>query len=240
LSDAAQELRPFRWLPQESPDVLYAPTDAAERRRELRPTHVFLKGLLDWSLLCLSAALVLPMMLAVALLVRMDGPGPILYRRRVLGLNGRQFDALKFRTMSVGAESQLADILAGDPLLRAEYERFHKLRLDPRVTRIGKFLRRYSLDELPQWINVLRGEMSFVGPRMVSPEEADRYGQWKLELLAVKPGLTGLWQVMGRGSLPYDERVRLNISYVRNYSVWLDLEILLRTVPTIMRGDAAY
>jgi lipopolysaccharide/colanic/teichoic acid biosynthesis glycosyltransferase len=208
--------------------------------RPLSGRQLFLKRLLDLCLLCLSAPVVLPAMLIVGLIVRLDGPGPILYRRRVLGQNGHLFDAWKFRTMNVGAEAQLGYILASNPALSAEYERFHKLKLDPRVTRAGKLLRRYSLDELPQWVNVLRGEMSFVGPRMISPGEADRYGQWKLELLTVKPGLTGPWQVMGRNGLPYEERIRLSMDYIRNYSSRTDLQILARTIPVIVRAKEAY
>jgi lipopolysaccharide/colanic/teichoic acid biosynthesis glycosyltransferase len=176
----------------------------------------------------------------VALIVRLDGPGPILSRRRVLGLNGRQFDAWKFRTMNADADAQLDNMLASDPALRVEYERFHKLKLDPRVTQVGRFLRRYSLDELPQWLNVLRGEMSFVGPRMISPAEAHRFGQWRRDLLSVKPGLTGPWQVMGRNGLRYEQRVDLNLHYIRSYSIWLDLAILARTLPVLIQGKEAY
>jgi lipopolysaccharide/colanic/teichoic acid biosynthesis glycosyltransferase len=111
---------------------------------------------------------------------------------------------------------------------------------DPRITRIGSILRRTSLDELPQLLNVLRGEMSLVGPRMISPEEASLYGKWRFNLLTVKPGITGPWQTRGRCNLSYDERVRLSMDYIRNYSIWLDLEILLRTIPSVVSGDGAY
>src|SRR4029077_9178395 len=115
-----------------------------------------------------------------------------------------------------------------------------KLKRDPRVTRVGAFLRRTSLDELPQLLNVLRGEMSLVGPRMIVPEEAARYGKWQLNLLTVKPGITGPWQVQGRSDVPYDQRVRLSMHYIRNHSVWLDLAIILRTVVTVVRRTGAY
>jgi lipopolysaccharide/colanic/teichoic acid biosynthesis glycosyltransferase len=115
-----------------------------------------------------------------------------------------------------------------------------KARVDPRTTRLGRFLRRTSLDELPQLLNVLRGEMSLVGPRMIAPEETGRYGKWGLNLLTVKPGITGPWQVRGRGELQYEERVRFSMQYIRNYSIWLDLEILLRTVGVVLRGTGAY
>ncbi|MGH2461233.1 MAG: sugar transferase, partial [Chloroflexota bacterium] len=116
----------------------------------------------------------------------------------------------------------------------------YKLKVDPRVTRVGRFLRRTSLDELPQLLNVLRGQMSLVGPRMITIDEAARYGKWQLNLLTVKPGLTGPWQVQGRSDIPYDERVRLSMRYIRDYSIWLDLEILLRTVLVVLGGKGAY
>jgi lipopolysaccharide/colanic/teichoic acid biosynthesis glycosyltransferase len=199
-----------------------------------------LKRSLDLALLAASTPVVLPLVLLAGLAVRLDSPGPILYRRRVLGLNGRPFEAFKLRTMAVDAEARLAQLLERDPRLQQEWERGHKLRHDPRVTSLGRLLRRYSIDELPQWLNVLRGEMSFVGPRMVAVDEAARYGRWRLNLLTVKPGLTGPWQIVGRNSLPYEERVRLSMNYIRNYSLWLDLEILLRTIPVVLHGRDAY
>jgi lipopolysaccharide/colanic/teichoic acid biosynthesis glycosyltransferase len=172
----------------------------------------------------------------VALVIKIDSPGPVLHRRHVLGRAGRPFGAFKFRTMVVNAEESLA----ANPELREAFEKGFKLKRDPRVTRVGAFLRRTSLDELPQLINVLRGEMSLVGPRMITPEEAARYGKWQLNLLTVKPGITGPWQVRGRSDIPYEERVRLSMHYIRNYSIWLDLEILLRTLPAVLQARGAY
>jgi exopolysaccharide biosynthesis polyprenyl glycosylphosphotransferase len=209
-------------------------------KARLTGLDVILKRSLDLGLALASAIVVLPLMLVLGLAVRLDSPGPVIHRRRVLGLNGRPFEAFKLRTMAVDAERRLAQVLEQDPVRQAEWERGQKLRNDPRLTRLGPFLRRYSLDELPQWLNVLRGEMSFVGPRMVAVEEAMRYGRWRFNLLTVKPGLTGPWQVMGRNSLPYEERVRLSMNYIRNYSIWLDLRILFRTIPVVLRGDDAY
>jgi lipopolysaccharide/colanic/teichoic acid biosynthesis glycosyltransferase len=195
-----------------------------------------LKAVLDYAV-ALTALAALSLLLAViALLVRLDSPGPILHRRRVLGRSGRAFDAFKFRTMVVDADR----VLAANPELKAAFDRGYKLKRDPRVTRVGAFLRRTSLDELPQLLNVIRGEMSLVGPRMIAPDEAARYGKWQLNLLTVKPGITGPWQVRGRGDIPYDERIRLSMHYLRNYSIWLDLEILLRTVPAVVHGTGAY
>ena len=195
-----------------------------------------LKTTLDYVGASLGLVVLGPLLLTLALLVRLDSPGPVLHRRRVLGRGGKVFDAYKFRTMVVNADQVLAD----SPALREAFERGYKLKDDPRVTRFGRFLRRTSLDELPQLLNVLRGEMSIVGPRMIAPDEAPRYGKWRLNLLTVKPGITGPWQVQGRGDIPYEERVRLSMHYVRNYSVWLDLAILLRTLVVVARGKGAY
>ncbi|MBK7781892.1 MAG: sugar transferase [Ardenticatenia bacterium] len=197
--------------------------------------HV-LKWLLDKGIALAVVALGWPLLLALALWVRLDSPGPVGHRRRVLGLGGKPFDAFKFRSMRVDGDA----ILAGQPELRAELAREQKLKEDPRVTRAGRFLRRSSLDELPQVFNVLRGEMSIVGPRMISPEEHERYGQWDLNLLTVKPGITGLWQVSGRSDLSYDERVRLDMNYIRNWTIWQDLQILLQTLPAVLLRRGAY
>ena len=195
-----------------------------------------LKLIVDYTVAFLSLLALSPIVVVVALLVKLDSPGPVLYRRRVLGRSGRPFDAFKFRTMVVDADA----VLAADVPLRAAFETGYKLKVDPRVTRVGRILRRTSVDELPQLVNVLRGEMSLIGPRMIAPDEASRYGKWLLNLLTVKPGITGPWQVRGRSDIPYDERVRLSMHYIRNYSLWMDLEILLRTVPAVLRSAGAY
>ena len=173
----------------------------------------------------------------VALLIKLDSPGPVLHRRRVLGVSGKHFDAFKFRTMYVNGD----EILNGHAELQEQLRADHKLKEDPRVTRVGHWLRKYSLDELPQLFNVIRGQMGLVGPRMITPEEAEKYGRHRLNLLTVKPGITGLWQVSGRSDLSYDERVQLDMYYIRNYSVWLDLQILfVQTVPAVIHGRGAY
>lgn len=195
-----------------------------------------LKLLLDYSLCIPALVLALPLMLVVAIAIRLDSQGPLIYRRRVIGLNGKQFDAYKYRTMHVDGDA----ILARHPSLQAELSRHHKLKADPRVTRIGRLLRRYSLDELPQLFNVLKHEMSLVGPRIISPEEMGMYDQWAMNLLTVSPGITGLWQVSGRSDLSYDERVRLDMHYIRNWSIWLDLQILCQTLPAVLHGRGAY
>jgi lipopolysaccharide/colanic/teichoic acid biosynthesis glycosyltransferase len=175
-------------------------------------------------------------MLVIAVAIKFDSPGPILYRRRVVGVGGKQFDALKFRTMYLDADQRLAQ----DSELRRRFEENYKLKDDPRVTRVGRLLRRTSLDELSQIWNVLRGQMSLVGPRMITLEERVRYGKWRMNLSTVKPGITGLWQVSGRSDLSYEERVRLDMHYIRNYSIWLDLHLLWQTIPVVLKGHGAY
>lgn len=194
------------------------------------------KAMLDYSIALAVAGACLPLFAAIGLAIRVDSPGPILHRRRVLGLGGRAFDAFKFRSMHADADSRLED----EPELADRLATYGKLKDDPRVTRIGKVLRASSLDELPQVFNVLRGEMSIVGPRMISPAEHERYGQWDLNLLTVKPGITGLWQVSGRSDLSYEDRVRLDMNYIRNWTIWLDLQILLQTVPAVLFRRGAY
>jgi lipopolysaccharide/colanic/teichoic acid biosynthesis glycosyltransferase len=175
-------------------------------------------------------------MLLIAVLVKIDSPGPVIYRRRVLGLNGEKFDAFKFRTMVVNAE----EILRQHPTLQTKYEENIKLKQDPRVTRLGHWLRRLSLDELPQLFNVLRREMSMVGPRMIAPEELYRYGEHATKRLATIPGITGLWQVSGRQDVSYEKRVELDLQYIDNWSLWLDLKILILTIPAVLRMTGAY
>ena len=206
--------------------------------RPVRLTGVdrFLKAALDLSIALGVMLLGAPLFLAIALAVRLDSHGPVLHRRRVLGLNGREFDALKFRTMLVDGDAIL-DRHAG---LREELRERGKLERDPRVTRIGRLLRKTSLDELPQVFNVLLGQMSIVGPRMISPAEHERYGRWDMNLLTVKPGISGLWQVSGRSDLSYDDRVRLDMNYIRNWTIWLDIQILIQTIPAVLRGRGAY
>lgn len=195
-----------------------------------------LKLMLDYVITLSGMLVVAPMMLLMALIIKLDSPGPAIYRRRVMGINGRQFDAYKFRTMHVNGD----DILAQYPDLQKELAENHKLKEDPRITRVGQVLRKTSLDELPQLINVLKRDMSLVGPRMISPAEMEKYNDWGLNLLTVLPGITGLWQVSGRSDISYDERVRLDMYYIRNWTIWLDIQLLLQTIPAILKGQGAY
>jgi lipopolysaccharide/colanic/teichoic acid biosynthesis glycosyltransferase len=153
-----------------------------------------------------------------------------------MGVNGRQFNAFKFRTMYVNGD----EILEQFPELKDELQKTHKLKEDPRVTRVGSLLRKTSLDELPQLFNVLRNEMALVGPRMISPAEMEMYKKYGINLLTVRPGITGLWQVSGRSDVSYEQRVRLDMHYIRNYSLWLDLQILFQTIPAVLKHRGAY
>jgi exopolysaccharide biosynthesis polyprenyl glycosylphosphotransferase len=196
----------------------------------------FLKRSLDYAIAGTMLMLMSPVLLTIALLVRLTSPGPILHRREVIGERGEPFDAFKFRTMFVDCDT----ILDQHPGLRERLQREGKLVDDPRVTPVGRWLRRWSLDEFPQLLNVLGGQMSLVGPRMITAAELEHFGHWRDNLITVKPGITGLWQVSGRSNLGYDDRVRLDMFYIRSYSIWRDLEILIRTVPAVWRGTGAY
>ena len=175
-----------------------------------------------------------PAFLLLAALVKLSSPGPVFYIQQRVGRGYRRFGCIKFRTMRQDADAVLAQVLERSPALQAEFDRDFKLRDDPRITPIGRFLRRSSLDELPQFLNVLRGEMSVVGPRPIVRKEIDRYGDYMDEVLAVRPGLTGLWQVSGRNNLSYPKRVRLDLAYARGRTCLLDLAIILRTFGVLL------
>ncbi len=191
---------------------------------------------LDILLSGLMLLVFLPLAVPISLLILLDSRGPVFYKRRVVGQGGRPFDALKLRTMVENGDHHVN----GDSELAEEYNNNHKLKDDPRVTRVGRILRKTSMDELPQIINVLKGDMSLVGPRMISFPELKKFGKWQDTILQVKPGITGLWQVSGRSDLPYDERVRLNVYYVHHRSLLLDLWILARTIPAVLTTRGAY
>jgi len=179
-----------------------------------------------------------PLMLACACLIRKSG-GPATFAHYRVGSSGRLFRCFKFRTMCVDAERALREILETDAELRDEWRRSFKLANDPRVTPIGRWLRRSSLDELPQLINVLRGDMALVGPRPITLTELRLYGPARWQYLSVLPGMTGLWQVSGRNRVSYERRVQLDDEYVRNRSIWLDCRILVRTVLVVLTNDGA-
>lgn len=202
----------------------------------LHPWNGILKRAMDLVMGSLFALLSLPVVLIAALLVKLDSPGPVFHVEPRIGRGGRRFPCIKLRTMYLDASERLAAHLAEDPRAREEWERYRKLRsYDPRVTRVGRFLRRWSLDEIPQLWNVLRGEMSLVGPRPYLPEELQLLNA--NGMLDVSPGLTGLWQVSGRNALDFQTRQLLDRWYVGNWSPWLDLLILLRTPFAVLRGE---
>ena len=196
----------------------------------------FSKALFDYAITFPALLFIAPLFLLLALMVRLDSPGPVIYRRRVLGKNGRIFYAYKFRTMYINGD----EILARFPKLRAELSKNYKLKCDPRVTRAGQLLRKFSLDELPQLFNVLQRDMSLIGPRMITPDEVSKYGEHGEKLITVMPGLSGLWQVSGRSDTSYDERVKLDMSYIDNWSLWQDIKILFKTPLVVLKGDGAY
>ena len=206
-------------------------------RESKRTSYFIIKRSLDVVVASLALLLCAPLLLLIALLIWLDDGGPVIFTREVVGERGRPFRMLKFRTMCERAE----DLLQQDAALQAEYQRQHfKLRSDPRVTRLGRALRKYSLDELPQLLNIFAGQMSLVGPRCVPIVELEQFGEVAEMRTWVKPGLSGLWQVSGRSDTTYAERILLDRAYVESCSLWLDLSILLRTLPAVARGVGAY
>lgn len=195
-------------------------------------TDSLLKLSLDYLGAALSVVILSPLLLLISLCVRITSPGPVLEKRPALGLNGKQFQVLKFRTMLTDGD----EILKQHPELKKEWDRNHKLKNDPRLTPIGAFLRRYRLDSLPNLFNVLKGDMSLVGPRPIFPEQAAIYEQYVMNLLTILPGITGLRQISNRSNLSYEERVRLDMYYVRNWSIWLDLQLIIQTVIEVLKG----
>jgi len=206
----------------------------------LNPWIRRIKRALDLLGVVAGGLLISPLVLAIVSLIKLDSSGPAFYTQHRLGKGGNHFRCWKFRTMHVDADWLLTQHLQDNSELRWEWEQDHKLRSDPRVTRAGRFLRATSLDELPQLWNVFRGEMSLVGPRPIVDGEIPKYGKVYKLYQRVTPGITGLWQVSGRNNTTYEERVALDAYYVRNWSVWLDLVILARTVGSTVLRRGAY
>jgi len=194
------------------------------------------KRVMDFAFASLALLITAPLLLLVAVLIRLNSPGPALFRQKRVGQGGRLFEIYKFRSMRVGAEEEQALLMdqneSSGPLF--------KMKADPRVTGLGRFLRRSSIDELPQFFNVLRGEMSVVGPRPGRPTEVAEYQPWHRQRLEVPPGITGLWQVSGRSELTFDEMCLLDIYYIENWSLGLDVSIMLRTIPRVFMAEGAY
>ncbi|MER9301132.1 sugar transferase [Mesorhizobium sp. M0621] len=207
--------------------------------QNLRPLGGRPKRMMDMTVALIALVLAAPVMLAVALLILVTDGGPVVFSHTRVGFNGKRFACYKFRTMVANSERVLADYLASNPEAAKEWEQNWKFKNDPRITFLGYILRKSSLDELPQLINVLRGEMSCVGPRPVVPDELRRYGSCAIDYLKTRPGLTGLWQVTGRDAMDYPSRVSIDSRYVREWSLWADVVILVRTVFAVMKFDQA-
>lgn len=205
----------------------------------LDPRRQWIKRCAELALILLFSPLILLLSVIIALVIKLDSKGPVLFGHKRIGLDGNEIKIWKFRTMVQNAGDVLNECLQSDPALRAEWEEKHKLTCDPRITKVGHFLRRTSLDELPQLWNVMRGDLSLVGPRPIVWDEVDKYEGGFVLYKKVKPGLTGLWQVSGRSGTSYSERVKLDAFYVRNWSVWLDIYILLKTPGEVFRCRGA-
>ena len=205
-----------------------------------RPFNRFLKTVFDYVLTFFGTIVISPVLVVIAIWIYIDSPGNVIFKHIRIGKNGKPFPCYKFRSMCVDAKEKLEELLVNDPEARAEWERDFKLKNDPRITKSGVFLRKTSLDELPQIFNVLRGEMSLVGPRPIIQEELERYGEHAADYLMVKPGITGMWQVSGRSDIDYEERVMLDSWYVRNWSVWIDIMLLWRTMKVVAGRKGAY
>jgi Undecaprenyl-phosphate galactose phosphotransferase WbaP len=210
------------------------------RQNLILPLPRLMKRLLDIVVALLGGLVLLPLLFYIAVAVKLSSRGPILYGHERIGQGGRRFLAWKFRTMFANASEVLELYLEAHPGLREEWEKDHKLRYDPRVTKIGRFLRLTSLDELPQLWNVICGQMSLVGPRPIVTAEIAKYGPYYGLYTMVTPGITGLWQVSGRNDTTYEERVQLDAYYVRNWSPWMDLYLLVRTIRTVLFAEGAY
>lgn len=208
--------------------------------RLMQPSMRLAKRVMDLVLTLCGGLLISPILIGLAIATKMSSPGPIFYSQERIGRGGRRFRAWKFRSMVANADQVLAQYLERHPELRAEWQRDHKLKNDPRITRVGHLLRKTSLDELPQLWNVLRGDMSLVGPRPIVNAEIPKYADAFQLYLRVTPGITGLWQVSGRNNTTYEERVQFDTRYVRNWSPWMDLSILARTVKTVVFREGAY
>lgn len=199
-----------------------------------------IKRFMDIVIVCVGGIFLLPFLFIIAILIKISSPGPVLYKHRRLGINGKHFNAYKFRSMVTDSQEQLEKLLESDPEIKKEWEKNHKLANDPRITKIGNFLRRTSIDEFPQFINILKGEMSLVGPRPIVDAEVEKYGEDFRRIFSVRPGLTGLWQVSGRSDTDYAARVTYDTYYLQNWSGWMDLWILFMTFGAVVRGRGAY
>jgi Undecaprenyl-phosphate galactose phosphotransferase WbaP len=199
-----------------------------------------IKRIMDIIIVIFGGIIILPFLLITALAVKFNSPGPVLYKHKRVGKDGKNFYAYKFRSMVADADQRLQKIIETDPELKTEWENNQKLHNDPRITGFGRFLRRSSIDEFPQLINILKGEMSLVGPRPIVDEEVPKYGEDYSRIFSVRPGLTGHWQVSGRSHADYHDRIAYDTYYLQNWSVWLDLWIIYKTIGVVFNGKGAY
>lgn len=206
-----------------------------------RIKHIPTKRIFDVLFSLSALSLLLPVLIPLALFVTVSTRATPIYRHRRVGRGGRPFTCYKFRSMKKGADTQLVELLQNDLQLKEEWERTRKLKDDPRVTKFGRFLRKSSLDELPQFINVLKGDLSVVGPRAVELEEIENHiGEAAEKILTIRPGLTGLWQISGRSDTSYKKRIDFDRTYVDRRSLWMDLQIVAKTIPLMFNGKGAY
>ncbi|WP_233355916.1 sugar transferase [Henriciella aquimarina] len=226
-------------LYREGDSLLEPQTDKRSSGTFSRSGQSMAKRAIDIILSFSALIFVLPLMLIIGLMVKLTDGGPMLFAQRRIGRDGKEFYCLKFRTMVTDAQKRLDDLLAKDPVAAREWNTERKLTNDPRITPFGAFLRKSSLDELPQLINILKGEMSIVGPRPIQRAEAVKYGDKFDFYLSTRPGLTGLWQVSGRSDTSYDERVNMDVRYVTDWSVSNDIKIIAMTVPAILASRGA-
>ncbi|MDR2494771.1 MAG: undecaprenyl-phosphate galactose phosphotransferase WbaP [Spirochaetaceae bacterium] len=204
------------------------------------PWNLGIKRFMDVSVSLIMGLALLPLLLSIAALVKITSPGPALFGHTRIGKDGKRFKAYKFRSMAANADALLRELLDSDPKARSEWEANRKIKNDPRVTKLGKILRQTSLDEFPQLINIIKGEMSLIGPRPIVDEEVPKYGEEFSRIFSVRPGLSGLWQVSGRSDTDYNERVAFDSYYLQSWSVWLDLWVLYKTVWVVLKGKGAY
>lgn len=198
--------------------------------------YLFIKRLFDILLSLVALIILSPLFLLVAILIKIDSKGPVFFKHKRIGKNGKIIGVYKFRSMVINAEELLKQFT---PEQKKEYEKNFKLDNDPRITKIGNFLRKSSLDELPQLINILIGNMSIVGPRPIVTKELEKYGNQKDKFLSVTPGLTGFWQASGRSDVDYDERIKMELYYIDNCSLWLDIKIILKTFVAVIKKEGA-
>ena len=213
----------------------------AIRKNLHKPWNVFTKTIVEYVMTIILFVLMLPLFLGISVAIMIDSPGSVFFMQDRFGKKAKKIKVIKFRSMHTDSDSRLDNYLRSNPKARLEWEQYKKLKsCDPRVTRVGKFLRKYSLDELPQLLNILKGDMSLVGPRPYIMEELKEMESLKSVILQVKPGITGLWQTSGRSSIPFQERIKIDEYYIRNWSLWLDIIILLKTFRVTTSGSGAF